>query len=36
MSYSDEARGARGSNWADLDKSLEVRRTDGNNVWILM
>ena len=35
MSYSDEARGARGSNWADLDKSLEVRRTD-DSVWLLM
>lgn len=32
MSYSD---GARGSNWADLDKSLEVRRT-GDSVWLLM
>lgn len=37
MSYSD---GARGSNWADLDKSLEVRRIDeiggAGDVWILM
>lgn len=32
MSYSD---GARGSNWADLDKSLEIRRT-GDSVWLLM
>ncbi len=32
MSYSV---GARGSNWADLDKSLEVRRT-GDSVWLLM
>lgn len=32
MSYSD---GARGSNWADLDKNLEVRRT-GDSVWLLM
>lgn len=35
MSYSD---GARASNWADLDKSLEVRRTGDNfgDVWLLM
>ena len=34
MSYID---GARGSNWADLDKSLEVRRIDETgDVWILM
>lgn len=32
MSYSD---GARASNWADLDKSLEVRRI-GDSVWLLM
>lgn len=32
MSYSD---GARGSNWADLDKTLEIRRT-GDSVWLLM
>lgn len=32
MSYGD---GARGSNWADLDKSLEIRRT-GDSVWLLM
>ena len=32
MSYSD---GARGSDWADLDKSLEVRRTS-DSVWLLM
>lgn len=32
MSYSD---GARGSNWADLDKSLEIRRT-GDSVWLLI
>lgn len=32
MSYSD---GARRSNWADLDKSLEVRRV-GDSVWLLM
>mgnify|MGYP003357750741 CR=1 FL=1 len=32
MSYSD---GARASNWADLDKTLEVRRT-GDSVWLLM
>lgn len=32
MSYSD---GARGSNWVDLNKSLEVRRT-GDSVWLLM
>ena len=38
MSYSDEARGARVSNWADLDKNLEVRRTgeDFGDVWLLM
>lgn len=34
MSYSD---GARGSNWADLDKNLEIRRIDETgDVWILM
>lgn len=34
MSYSD---GARGSNWADLDKNLEIRRIeDTGDVWILM
>lgn len=32
MSYGD---GARGSNWADLDKSLEIRRT-GDSVWLLI
>ena len=32
MSYSD---GARASNWADLDKSLEVRKTD-DAVWLLI
>ena len=32
MSYSD---GARASNGADLDKSLEIRRTD-DSVWLLM
>lgn len=32
MSYSD---GARGSNRADLDKSLEVRKTD-SAVWLLI
>lgn len=37
MIYSDEADGARGSNWADLDKSLEVRRIEATgDVWILM
>lgn len=34
MSYSD---GARASNWADLDKNLEIRRIeDTGDVWILM
>lgn len=34
MSYSD---GARGSNWADLDKNLEIRRIEETgDVWILM
>lgn len=32
MSYGD---GARGSNWADLDKSLEIRRI-GDSVWLLI
>lgn len=32
MSYSDDARA---SNWADLDKSLEVRRI-GDSVWLLI
>lgn len=37
MSYSDEADGARASNGADLDKSLEIRRIDETgDVWILM
>lgn len=35
MSYNSYTNGARGSNWADLDKSLEVRRT-GDSVWLLM
>lgn len=34
MGYSDSARG---SNWADLDKNLEIRRIDEiGDVWILM
>lgn len=35
MSYSDGARGSNNGRWADLDKSLEVRRT-GDSVWLLM
>lgn len=35
MSYNSYTNGARGSNWADLDKNLEVRRT-GDSVWLLM
>ena len=27
MCYSDGARGSNNGHWADLDKSLEVRRT---------
>lgn len=35
MSYSDGARGSNNGRWADLDKSLEVRKTD-DAVWLLM
>lgn len=35
MSYSDGARASNNSRWADLDKSLEVRRTD-DSVWLIM
>ena len=37
MSYNSYTSGARSSNWADLDKTLEVRRIDETgDVWILM
>lgn len=35
MSYSDGARGSNNGRWADLDKSLEVRKTD-DAVWLLI
>lgn len=35
MSYSDGARGSNNGSWADLDKSLEVRKTD-DAVWLLI
>lgn len=35
MSYSDGARASNNGSWADLDKSLEVRRI-GDSVWLLM
>jgi hypothetical protein len=35
MSCSDGARASNNGSWADLDKSLEVRRI-GDSVWLLM
>lgn len=37
MSYNSYTNGARGSNWADLDQTLEVRRIEETgDVWLLM